>query len=233
MFYSGGMMASPKLAVWDKAGRPFKVAAPIVYVVNYCKRKAIANLGTIGNTDHLTADPPEDHTPYSDTAWPNRLPLAVLVDGERYWVCAGDFGNEKGLGAAILRDARAGLLPWLKYLNVGGMHYTFADGFKQGRPNPDQHIHLSTFDDPDSLTYDCEGWDPLAGIPPRKEAPTMMRFVRVPSTPWVYLTDGNTARWMQDETERDYWKKALNMPPEMAITQTLFARLVIVGVKPQ
>jgi hypothetical protein len=225
-------MASPKLAVWDKAGRPFKVAAPIVYVVNYCKRKAIPNLGTIGNTAHLTADPPEDHTPYSDTAWPKRLPLTVLVDGERYWVCAGDFANEDGLGDAILRDARAGLLPWLKYMNFAGRSYAYADGFKQSAPNSDQHLHLSTFDDADSLTYDCEGWDPLAGIPPRKETPSM-QFVRVPNTPHVYLTDGITARWMQDSAEYQYWKTSLKISDIDPIPAPLLARLTVVGAKPQ
>lgn len=226
-------MPSPKLAVWINAGRPFKVAAPIVYMVNYCKRKEITNLGTLGNADHQTADPPEDHTGFSSTAWPLRLPLAVPVAGERYWVCAGDFANDRGLGNAILRDARAGLLPWLKYMNFAGRSYTYADGFKQGSPNSDQHVHLSAFDDPDSLLYDAAGWDPLAGIPPFQEAPTVQKFVIVVGTAPVYLTDGLTKRWIQDSAELKYWATLLKLPTKPdPISAAVLARLPLVGVAP-
>lgn len=225
-------MPSPKLTVWINAGRPFKVAAPIIYTVNYCKRNNIANLGTLGNADHLTAVPPEDHCPYSDSAWPNRLPLVVPVAGERYWVCAGDYANDRGLGNAILRDARAGLLPWLKYLNAAGQHYTYADGFKQGSPNTDQHVHLSTFDDAASLLYDCAGWDPLAGIPPHREAHPMQKMVRAPGSQAVYLTDGITARWMHDGPEYQYWKKILAIPTIDPIAAEHLARIPLVGEAP-
>lgn len=224
-------MASPKKAPWVKLGSPFTVAAPILYMVHYCVRNKIANLGTIGNENHLNAEPPEDHTPYSDTAWPNRLPLVVAVAGQRYWVCAGDFANDKGLGAAVLRDARAGLLPWLKYMNVGGMHYTFADGFREGRPNDDQHIHLSTFSDAKSLTHVPAGWDPLAGIPPQKGKD--MVIVKTAAGRAQYLSDGLTARWLQDGPERDFWVKALGVSASpQIITPAHLARLVIIGEKP-
>lgn len=224
-------MASPKKAVWNGVGRPFTVAAPIVYTVNYCVRNKIGVLGTIGNDDHLNAEPPEDHCPFSDTAWPNRLPLTTPVAGQRYWVCAGDFANERAFGAHILRDARAGQLPWLKYMNAAGMHYTFADGFREGRPNTDQHVHLSTFDDPDSLQHDCTGWDPLAGPPPREDIP--MRLYRDPTNGAVYLSDGISARWLRDTAELQFYRRTLTVNDNIEDFPAGFlTRLVVVGAKP-
>lgn len=226
-------MASPKKAIWTQAGSPYKVAAPNLYVVHYCTTKRIPNLGTLGNQAHLDATPPEDHTPYSDTAWPNRLPLTTPVDGTRYWVCASDHANEHGLGDAILRDARAGLLPWLKYMNVAGRSYAYADGFQHGAPNGDQHIHLSTFDDPDSLMYDPTGWDPLAGIPPLKEEPEMRWLIRAPGNPAVYLSDGLTRRWLQDGPEYKFWLTLLGPGhPIVTITADHLNRIPLIGAAP-
>jgi len=152
-------MATSAYYTWDNLGRPYKVAAPIRHMVAYAKANGIAILGTIGNEAHLTKSWPEDHTPYSYTAQPTKLPLSSGTD--RYWVCACDLKNSKGLGGAILRDARAGRLPWLKYINVGYKHYVCSDGFKSGRDNPDEHIHLSSFSD--ELHTDISGYDPLGG----------------------------------------------------------------------
>lgn len=150
-------MATQAYYTWDRLGRPFKVARPIREMVAYAKAHGIAVLGTIGNEAHLTKAWPEDHTPFSFTAQPVKLPLTSGSD--RYWVCACDIANSKGLGAAILRDARAGRLGWLKYLNVAGKHYVYSDGFKAGWDNPDQHIHLSCFSD--ELNTSIGDYDPL------------------------------------------------------------------------
>lgn len=154
-------MATQAYVTWDRLGRPYKVARPIAYMVAYAKAHGVPWLGTLGSDDarHLQAPWPEDHCPFSFTGWPLALPLATPVDGERYWVCACDLGNEQGLGAAILRDARAGHLPWLKYMNVAGRNYAYADGFRNGAPNADEHIHLSCFSD--DLLTDITGYDPL------------------------------------------------------------------------
>jgi hypothetical protein len=62
----------------------------------------------MGNASHLDAQPPEDHTPYSETGWPGTSP--------KWWLHAIDIMPD-GKGAAALTqvgqrlfDARADLL---------------------------------------------------------------------------------------------------------------------------
>lgn len=121
---------------WVAGGRRWQLARPIADMVALAKRYGIAVLGTIGADDdsHLQADFPEDHCPFSFTFWP--------VDAYG-WVCAGDFANANGLGEALLRDARAGRTPWLKYMNFANRSYGHADGFRSATWNGDTHVHLS------------------------------------------------------------------------------------------
>jgi hypothetical protein len=119
-------------------------------MVAVAQRHGIVVLGTIGNEDHLQAGTPEDHTPFSYTAEP------VPANG---YVCACDLANVNGLGAAILRDARAGKLPWLKYINFGGGHCTHEDGFQHRYDSDDEHVHLSCFSD--WATQSIGSYDPF------------------------------------------------------------------------
>jgi hypothetical protein len=128
-------MATKAYEIWDAAGRHWEPARPISELEAWCEANGFTVLGTIGNDEHLWAATPEDHTPFSATAWPVPLP--------GYIVCAIDIADERELGAAILRDARAGLLPWLKYCNVGQKHYHCRDGFRSWTYNSDTHNHLS------------------------------------------------------------------------------------------
>jgi hypothetical protein len=132
-------MATSAYHVWVAAGRRWDLAKPIAQLKAWAGRNGIRVLGTIGNEDHLQAGFPEDHTPFSFTAWPKPLP--------GYWVTAIDLENRNSLGGRILMRAREGALPWLKYINSAGRSYAYADAFRNGRPNPDQHVHLSIFSD--------------------------------------------------------------------------------------
>lgn len=99
----------------------------------------VPRLGMLGNEEHLTAARPQDHTPYSVTAWPDALP--------GYIVCACDAENRVingiSLGDGLLREARAGAAPWMKYLNYDGRQYHCQDGFQAPKPNADRHVHVS------------------------------------------------------------------------------------------
>lgn len=132
-------MATSAYHTWVQAGRPWTLARPIAQLKTWAQANGIRVLGTIGNEAHLQADFPEDHTPYSFTAWPRQLP--------GYWVTAIDLDNANNLGGRILMRAQEGQLPWLKYMNSAGRNYAYADGFRSGRPNADQHVHLSVFSD--------------------------------------------------------------------------------------
>lgn len=133
-------MATSAYYSWDDAGRPFRLATPIAELESWAHANGIAVLGTIGNEEHLTARVPQDHTPFSATAWPVPLP--------GYIVTAIDLANVRGLGQAIEDDARLGILPWLKYMNHSGQHLDSRDLDGDGvtweeYPSSDEHVHLS------------------------------------------------------------------------------------------
>ena len=133
-------MATKAYFSWIAAGRPWDPATPIAELEAWAQRNGIAVLGTIGNEEHLTADKPQDHTPFSVTAWPVGLP--------GYIVTAIDLANERGLGQKIEDQARAGELPWLKYMNHSGQHLDSRDLDGDGLtweeyPSSDEHVHLS------------------------------------------------------------------------------------------
>lgn len=156
-------MATQAYYTWDAKGRPYRVAGPVAYLEGYCRKHGVTWLGDIGSDDpsHLQNAYPQDHCPYSYTGHPYTLPLTTPVDGQSYWVCAGDMANAKGLGEALLRDARAGRLPWLKYINFDNQTWSSWDGFQDSEWNADTHIHVSVRDDNTSLLADLTGYDPL------------------------------------------------------------------------
>lgn len=133
-------MSTQAYKTWVARKRPFKVARPIADVSKWARANGVRVLGVIGDNAHLTSNKPQDHTPFSYTAWPVGLP----IDGDEYWVCAIDMEDEAGLAAAILAGARNGNMPWLKYANLNGRHYEHDDGFKHGTDSSDEHIHLSS-----------------------------------------------------------------------------------------
>jgi len=144
-------MATQAYYDWRAAGRPFRVARPIAELVTMARNAGVSVLGTIGNEDHLQAGTPEDHTPFSATAWPIPLP--------DYVVTAGDFGDGPH-SDRLLADARAGRLPWAKYFNFRRVNYSVRRGW-EGRSNSDSHLHVSIKSD---HTYvSLGGYNPFTG----------------------------------------------------------------------
>lgn len=130
-------MATQAYRDWVSAGRPFTIARPIRELRDMARAAGVEWLGDIGDDGHLTASRPEDHTPFSATAWPVPLP--------GYVVTAGDLANGPWMDR-MLDDARAGRAPWIKYLNYGGHHYNRKRGFAQ-ESSSDQHGHVSIMSD--------------------------------------------------------------------------------------
>lgn len=144
-------MATQAYWDWRNAGRPFRVARPIAELVTMARNAGVPVLGTIGNEDHLQAPTPEDHTPFSATAWPIKLP--------DYVVTAGDFGDGPH-SDRLLADARAGRLPWAKYFNFRRVNYSVRRNW-EGRSNSDSHLHVSIKSD---HTYvSLGGYNPFTG----------------------------------------------------------------------
>lgn len=124
-------MATASYRNWVKAGRPFRLAGPISEY-----RKALReagfnpfDVGTLGDERHLMADPPEDHTPFSRTGWPDDSPYPVVM--------ALDLSGLSGQGHTWLEviqywleEARAGRTPWVKYIVLQGMRYDVRNGWR-------------------------------------------------------------------------------------------------------
>lgn len=133
---------------WVKLGKPLVPATPIRELVEKLRvafpRAAAVNLFSwYANDAHYQNDYPQDHTPFSVTGWPAESP--------QWWVFATDIMHRPDLGVDCdklfpywLAEAKAGRMPWLKYMIYKRTVYDVRYGW---RPQPssghDKHIHLS------------------------------------------------------------------------------------------
>lgn len=152
-------MAAALFHTWERLGRPLEPAQPVREIVDRLKvafPRAAALFGWHADEAHYTADPPQDHTPFSADGWPAPDP--------QWWVCATDVMHRPDLGVDCrslfgywLSEARAGRMPWLKYLIWQATIYDVRHGW---RPQPSaghfDHIHLSTRTD--HLTTHLGAW---------------------------------------------------------------------------
>ncbi len=142
-------MATQAYYDWVRAGRPFTVCTPVANLVSLARRHGVSVLGTIGNDDHLTSNNPQDHTPFSVTAWPIPLP--------GYVVTACDLADGPHVDR-LIADARSGRAPWIKYINARGKQWNVKNGWSPV-PNSDQHCHVSARTD--RLSWSDGSWDPF------------------------------------------------------------------------
>lgn len=117
-------MATQAFTDWVKQGRPFRLALPVIAYRDALRAAGWpgASVGTIGDYDHLTAEVPQDHTPFSVTGWPdpNPYPFVLALDAGHL----PDQGHDMGpVASAWLADAKAGRTPWVKYINWRGQQY--------------------------------------------------------------------------------------------------------------
>lgn len=143
-------MATQAYVTWNNRGRPWELAYVIEQLVNRGRAVGVTVLGTIGNDAHLMSNNPQDHAPFSFTAWPVALP--------GYVVTAADL--KEGLFAdTFLAETKQGLHQWVKYINLRGRHYDFRSG---NWANPvvtssgDIHLHVSARTDRLNWAYTTE-----------------------------------------------------------------------------
>src|SRR5438874_13645090 len=180
---------------WLADGGPAR-PAPVIAEFAALLRRYGYTVYTFGDQSHLTADPPEDHTPFSATPWPGPqpYPLVMAVD-----VMPGGPVDWHPLGRRIVHDRLNGVpgTGWIKYANwtdLDGMcwHSSWQPGFVQ-RPSTDGgHIHVSARTDYAQLT-DLRGWDPVAALaytpvslPDPQEDPMISN--------WISVQKGSTGR---------------------------------------
>ena len=132
-------MATSAYWTWVNAGRPFRRPPWLVSIKARARAAGVAFLGDLGSDDerHLQASTPQDHCPFSFTAWPVALP--------DYVICAIDLADGDW-SDRILEAARRGdpAYRWLKYLNFRGKNYSIKrNNFHDAVSSSDAHLHLS------------------------------------------------------------------------------------------
>lgn len=161
------MSESELYDAWVADGKPWRNATPIAELVAKLRQArpaaaAAGCFGSIGNLDHLLADPPQDHCPYSQTGWPLPHPYP--------YVTASDIMHRPDLGvdcnqihANLLAAAKAGRLPWLKYWIWQGKRYDIRNNWVPVAASGHyDHIHISARTD--HITTSLGGWHPLPGM---------------------------------------------------------------------
>jgi len=131
---------------WHNDGRPVTPAQPIRDVVVRLKSafpRAAHLFSWYADEAHYQADMPQDHTPFSATGWPlaNPYPYVFATDAAH----RPDLGVDgHTLFAHWIGEARAGRMPWLKYMIWQARIYDVRNGWReQSSSGHYGHIHLS------------------------------------------------------------------------------------------
>lgn len=152
---------------WVGDGRPFSLATPIKEIAGKIKAgrpdvDPVAIIGTIGDPDHLLAIPPQDHCPYSQTGWPLAHPYPKVT--------AIDIMHRPDLGVDCnlifphwLAAAKAGQLPWLKYVTWQAKRYDVRNGWSPVSASG-HYDHMHASQRTDHITTSIGGWNPLPGL---------------------------------------------------------------------
>lgn len=175
-------MATSEYNAWNAKGRPYTVALPIKQFVDQARAAGIGILGVIGNESHLKANTPEDHTPFSHTAWPRALPGYVVTACD---IADGPWSDR------ILATAKDGRLPQVKYLNFRGHHYNVKRGWQQ-ESSGDQHLHISVRTDHLNTPLAVNPF--VAQAAPAKKGDAVAILGRTQADATVYLGDGFKCR---------------------------------------
>lgn len=130
---------------WVAQGKPFKLTDPLVELRDLLRARGYT-VYDIGNLDHLLHNPPEDHTPYSATGWPNPAKYGTgyaidIMPNSRLTPLS-------TLGKWFLDDKKAGRIPWLKYFNWepgdgNCWHESWQPNYSRVASSDRGHIHIS------------------------------------------------------------------------------------------
>jgi hypothetical protein len=165
---------------WIGRGSPFTLMRPAAKLRDRLKAHGYT-VYDIGNQDHLEHEPPEDHTPFSDTGWPGKAKFGIgyAIDimppkaGGKSKLTGQPLPSLQRLGAQMVNDRNAGVpgIRWLKYQNWepernnGGPCYQ--DSWKPNharRSSGDRgHIHQSGTTGFETSTVG-DDYDPVARI---------------------------------------------------------------------
>lgn len=175
-------MATQAYYAWDRAGRPWEVAAPIKAVGGRLQAHGYT-VYYIGSDDraHLQADVPEDHCPFSVTGWPGKHPYPYVLamdimppePGARSKIDGLPLPSLQQISAQMRADKIAGHpgMAWLKYMNWepdrnnGGAcwHDSWQPDYARWASGDRGHTHMSGRTDYVTSTA-ANGYDPVARL---------------------------------------------------------------------
>jgi hypothetical protein len=161
-------MAITTRTAWEHDGSPWRLAQPINDFAATLRRYGYL-IGTLGDDRHLSALPPEDHTPFSHTGWPGTSPYPVVmaIDIEQALKAT---PSTVTLGAKIVADKLANRpgTQWIKYINwtdVDGNCWddSWTPNHVRTRSTDRGHVHLSCRTDY-ATSRVAASYDPIAEL---------------------------------------------------------------------
>jgi hypothetical protein len=187
-------MATQAYKNWVRDGRPSKVAAPVKALGDRLRSYGYT-VYYIGSDDrnHLQADRPEDHCPFSTSGWPVPHPYPYITALDIMPFPGSSLPTLQQLGAQLVADRNAGHpgLDWLKYMNWetqrnwGGPCYqdSWKPSYARRTSNDRGHIHASGRSDMVHAAGAAATYDPVARIRANISGGDDMDFnARVPHT---------------------------------------------------
>ncbi len=165
-------MAITTYSAWLADGKPWKPAVPVNDLASCLRRQGYV-VYILGDTSHQTAQPPEDHVPFSNTPWPGRQPYPYVLACDIMAPPAGKgLPSLAELAQQIFDDRQAGHpgVAWVKYMNWeprGGAGPCYHDAWQPTHArsvSTDRgHIHISGRTD-FVVSGTAADYDPVARI---------------------------------------------------------------------
>jgi len=194
-------MTSRQHRDWINHGRPDSGLARPLAQLRDVLRAAGYTVFDFPNDEHLDAQPPEDHTFYSETGWPSKSP--------KWWRHAIDImpptrpglPSLKELGGRIVTDRNAGRITWLKYINwpsTGSLSEAVQDkwepGFSRRRSTDTGHIHLSSITGVENLDAPYNPLSPVGMAGSREDDMPLSQddIINVASAVVQWATEGGS-----------------------------------------
>lgn len=215
---------------WRNGGAPFRLARPLARLRDKLRAYGYT-VYDIGNTEHLDAGVPEDHTPYSATGWPVSSPYGVGFAVDVMPPHAG-LPSLQQLGARIVADRNAGVpgISWLKYMNWepernnGGACWqdSWQPNYSRRNSSDRGHIHISGRSDmADSAIGD--DYDPVARIRGTQEDDMGLETSEHAEIVQGNLTPLNVLHWRirgtQDQNDPELAKTRFGRPTTPGLKQ--------------
>lgn len=138
-------MTSPQHQHWINSGLNWRLPAHVQRLRDLLRSKGYT-VYDIGNNEHMDHEPPEDHTPYSETGWPGLSPYSVVMALD---VMPDGPESLQKLGKRFRDDRNSGRFPSLKYMNWGpnddshAIHSSWQPSYAERDSSDTGHIHLS------------------------------------------------------------------------------------------